>query len=165
LGWAEGRNVQIERRFAAGDADRMQQYARELVLLKPDLIVAATSLPATLLRQETSTLPILFVFVSDPIGSGLAESMARPGGNMTGFTDIEDYLSFSVFRSGGRADFLWHRCTQSVAPSGSLRRPHPQRRKACRSSCSGSDEVRAGDQHENCEGTQHRPLCLPAPMS
>jgi putative tryptophan/tyrosine transport system substrate-binding protein len=93
LGWAEGRNVQIERRFAAGDANRMQQHATELVAMHPDVIVAATSRPATLLRLGTSTIPILFVFVSDPIGSGLVGSMARPGGNITGFTDIEDSLS------------------------------------------------------------------------
>ena len=128
LGWAEGRNVQIERRFAAGDADRMQQYARELVDLQPDLIVAATSRPATLLRQETTSLPILFVFVSDPIGSGLVESMARPGGNITGFTDIEDSLSGKwlellkeIAPGVGRIAFLFNPDTMSGAAAYFLR--------------------------------------------
>ena len=93
MGWAEGRNIRFERRFAAGDPNRMQQYAKELVALQPDVIVAATSRPADLLRQETRTIPIVFIFVSDPIGSGLVDSMARPGGNITGFTDVEDSLT------------------------------------------------------------------------
>jgi putative ABC transport system substrate-binding protein len=91
-GWT-GRNIRIEYRWAAGDPDRMQQLAKELVALQLDAIVAGTSRPASLLRQETRTIPIVFIFVSDPIGSGLVESMARPGGNATGFTDVEASLS------------------------------------------------------------------------
>ena len=91
LGW-RGR-IHTEYRWAAGDPLLMQKFAKELVELQPDVIVAATSQPAKLLRQETQAIPIVFIFVSDPIGTGLVQSIARPGGNITGFTDVEASLS------------------------------------------------------------------------
>jgi putative ABC transport system substrate-binding protein len=94
LEWAEGRNVQIDIRWAtAGDAAARQQFAKELVALNPDLILAhGTPTTATLL-QETRTVPIIFLNVSDPIGSGFVASFAKPSGNATGFITMEPTLA------------------------------------------------------------------------
>jgi ABC-type uncharacterized transport system substrate-binding protein len=83
LGWFDGRNVQIDARFAA-TSDQYQPLARGLVALQPDVIMAATTQPATALQRETRTIPIVFTNVSDPIGAGFVTSLARPGGNLTG---------------------------------------------------------------------------------
>jgi putative tryptophan/tyrosine transport system substrate-binding protein len=92
LGWREGQNVRVDFRFAAADPDRMQAYASELVGLAPDAILAMTTpITAALLRQ-TRTIPIVFVVVSDPVGSGFIESLARPGRNATGFVNLESTL-------------------------------------------------------------------------
>jgi putative ABC transport system substrate-binding protein len=89
LGWTGGVNVQLDVRFAANDLDRVRNYARELVDLQPNLVVA-TATPVTLAFQRaTQTTPIVFVGISDPIGSGFVESLARPGRNLTGFVNIE----------------------------------------------------------------------------
>jgi len=85
-GWSLGQNLRIEYRYAEGDAARMQALAKELVELKPDCILAQSTPVAAALMQATRTIPIVFVAVSDPIGSGFVVSMARPGGNITGFT-------------------------------------------------------------------------------
>src|SRR6516165_4842458 len=85
-GWSLGQNLRIEYRYAEGDSVRMQALAKELVELKPDCIVGHSTPVVTALMQATRTIPIVFVSVSDPIGSGFVASMARPGGNMTGFT-------------------------------------------------------------------------------
>jgi putative tryptophan/tyrosine transport system substrate-binding protein len=88
-GWAVGRNIEIEYRWGAGDTDRIRQYATELIALAPDVILAAgTSTVAPLFRLNRS-LPIVFVVVPDPVGAGFVESLARPGGNATGFSDYE----------------------------------------------------------------------------
>jgi ABC-type uncharacterized transport system substrate-binding protein len=93
LGWAEGRNVRIDIRWAASDASLMQQFARELVELQPDLILSHnTPTTASLLRQ-TRTIPIVFVVVSDPVGSGFVASFPRPSGNVTGLTNIEPTMA------------------------------------------------------------------------
>jgi putative ABC transport system substrate-binding protein len=89
LGWTEGRNVQFDERWAAGDARLTQSYAKELLALKPDVILAATQPALAALRQETSTVPIVFAQVVDPVGAGLVASTSRPGGNITGFSHIE----------------------------------------------------------------------------
>jgi putative ABC transport system substrate-binding protein len=89
LGWKVGRNLQIEHRFAAADPDRMRAYAAELVGLKPDLIFASGTPTTAALQRQTRTIPIVFVIVADPIGSGLVTSLAHPGGNITGFSNIE----------------------------------------------------------------------------
>jgi putative ABC transport system substrate-binding protein len=84
LGWAEGRNLQIDYRWGAGDPERMQVFAKELVELQPNVILArSTPVTAALLRQ-TRTIPIVFTVVSDPVGERFVESLARPGGNVTG---------------------------------------------------------------------------------
>src|SRR5262245_50062803 len=88
LGWTDGRNVRIEYRFAAGNPENYPKYAAELVALAPDVILApGTSLVAML--QATRTVPIVFPFSADPVGAGLVESLARPGGNATGFISFE----------------------------------------------------------------------------
>jgi putative ABC transport system substrate-binding protein len=85
----DGRNARIDIRWATGDVGRIQAYAKELVALQPDVVLARATPVAAALQQETSTIPIVFVGVSDPVGSGFAASMARPGGNATGFTNVE----------------------------------------------------------------------------
>jgi len=89
LGWTEGRNARIDKRWAAGDIGRIQIYAKELVALQPDVILARTTPVTVALLHETRTIPIVFVGASDPVGDGFAASMARPGGNATGFTNVE----------------------------------------------------------------------------
>ena len=93
LGWTEGRNVQIDYRWAAADADRSRTYAVELVELAPDVLLAAGSQSTVALLQATRTVPIVFVNVVDPVGAGFVARLARPGGNATGFTLFEYSLS------------------------------------------------------------------------
>src|SRR6266446_2015936 len=93
LGWTDGRNVRIDTRWGAGDADRYRRYAAELVALAPDVILAATSLAVARLQEATQTIPIVFVQVADPVGAGFVDSLARPGGNFTGFTLFEYGIS------------------------------------------------------------------------
>jgi putative tryptophan/tyrosine transport system substrate-binding protein len=93
LGWSEGHNLRIDFRGAAGDPERMQAFAKELVVLQPDVILSrSTPITAALLRQ-TRTIPIVFTVVSDPVGEHFVESLARPGGNATGFTNVEFSLT------------------------------------------------------------------------
>jgi len=89
LGWSEGREVQIEYRWTAGDSDRARVYAAELVALKPEVIFAAPSSSVVALQGETRTLPIVFAQATDPVVEGFAASIAHPGGNMTGFGNFE----------------------------------------------------------------------------
>jgi len=90
LGWSEGRNVRIEHRWTDSTFDQFQQGARELVALHPDVIFSPTGAPGVrALTQETRTIPIVFEEVSDPVGLGFVESLARPGGNVTGFSAYE----------------------------------------------------------------------------
>jgi len=93
LGWTDGRNVLIDRRWAAGDAGRFQRYAEELVALAPDVILAAAVPSVQALQRATRTVPIVFANVSDPVASGFVQSLARPGGNTTGFMQFEFGLS------------------------------------------------------------------------
>ena len=89
LGWVEGRNVIFEARWGAGDAERLRRGAAELVALAPDVILAATTPSVAALLQVTSSVPIVFVQVADPVGAGFVASLAQPGGNATGFTIYE----------------------------------------------------------------------------
>src|SRR5262245_54982332 len=93
LGWTIGRNVQIDTRWAAGDAERFRRYAAELVALAPDVILAVGAAAVGPLRQVTRTVPIVFVNTSDPVGAGFVESLARPGDNATGFLLYEYGIS------------------------------------------------------------------------
>ena len=89
LGWLEGRNIQIDRRWAAGDVARTQQYAAELVALRPEVVLAVGASTIKPLQQVTRTTPLIFLQVTDPVGAGLVAGLARPGGNVTGFTNFE----------------------------------------------------------------------------
>jgi len=89
LGWVEGRNVHIDYRFAAGDANRIKAYVAELVTLAPDVFLANSTPVVAALRQATTSIPIVFAVVNDPVGQGFISSLAHPGGNITGFTFIE----------------------------------------------------------------------------
>jgi putative ABC transport system substrate-binding protein len=93
LGWTEGRNLQIDYRFAAGDAERMLLLAKELVALQPDVIFCRSTPVTAALLKQTRTIPIVFAVVSDPVGDHFVESLARPGGNVTGFTNVESSLT------------------------------------------------------------------------
>jgi ABC-type uncharacterized transport system substrate-binding protein len=93
LGWTDGRNVRIDYRWAAADADRSRRYAVELVALAPDVILANGSQSVAALLQTTRTVPIVFAIIIDPVGAGYVASLARPGGNATGFTLFEYSLS------------------------------------------------------------------------
>jgi ABC-type uncharacterized transport system substrate-binding protein len=92
LGWVDGRNLRIDRRWAAGNRDRIEAFAKALVGLEPDAIVAYTTPAVIALRKETSTIPIVFVQISDPIGTGFITNLAHPGGNITGFTNFESSM-------------------------------------------------------------------------
>jgi putative tryptophan/tyrosine transport system substrate-binding protein len=89
LGWTDGRNVRIDIRWGAGDPERIRKYVAELVALKPDVILATGASTVGPLQRATRTVPIVFVQVTDPVGAGLVESLARPGGNATGFALFE----------------------------------------------------------------------------
>jgi len=89
LGWTDGRNGRLDVRWAAGDTERIRRYAAELVARAPDVILAYTTPIVAALQQATRTMPIVFAGVVDPVGGGFVESMARPGGNTTGFISFE----------------------------------------------------------------------------
>jgi putative ABC transport system substrate-binding protein len=106
LGWMEGSNIRIETRWAPPEnAEQRQQFATEIVALQPDLILSHTTPTTAALLRATRTIPIVFANVSDPVGSGFVESLARPGGNVTGFTTIEGSL-------GGK----WLELLKEIAP-------------------------------------------------
>lgn len=106
LGWTEGQNLRIEHRWAAGDPSRLPILAAELVALRPDLIIAQGTPGLAAARGATRTLPIVFTNVTDPVGQGFADSLARPGGNITGFALFE-------FSMGGK----WLELLKNLAPS------------------------------------------------
>ncbi len=92
LGWTDGRNIRLHVRWPGGDVERVRALAKELVELKPDVLVARST-PATMaLRSETDAIPIVFVNIAEPVESGLAQTLARPGGNVTGFTNFESSI-------------------------------------------------------------------------
>ena len=93
LGWNIGQNVRLEYRSGGDNTDRLRSYAAELVALSPDVIVAQSSIGVSLLLQATRSLPIVFADISDPVGAGFVDSLARPGGNATGFMLLEYSLS------------------------------------------------------------------------
>jgi ABC-type uncharacterized transport system substrate-binding protein len=105
-GWVAGRNLRIEQRWTAGDADRGRKYAAELVALEPDVILTTGSAGLVPLLQVTRTIPIVFTIVPDPVGAGFVDSLARPGGNVTGFVQFEYNLS-------GK----WPELLREIAPS------------------------------------------------
>jgi putative ABC transport system substrate-binding protein len=92
LGWVDGRNVNIDYRWAAGNVERMQLFAKELVRLNPDVIVSFSTPATAAVQAETRTIPIVFAAVADPVGSGFVATLAKPGGNITGFISVEGSL-------------------------------------------------------------------------
>ena len=92
LSWVNGRNLQIDHRWGAGNPERVAAFAKELIGLKPEVIVAHTTPSVIALRRETDTIPLVFVQVSDPIGTGFITNLAHPGGNITGFTNFESSM-------------------------------------------------------------------------
>ena len=105
LGWAEGSNLRTEVRWGAGDGDKIRSFAKELVALRPDAIVGQSTPVVVALVRETQTIPIVFLNVADPIGSGFVVSLARPGGNLTGFVTDNSAL-------GGK----WVELLKEIAP-------------------------------------------------
>jgi putative ABC transport system substrate-binding protein len=93
LGWVKGRNLQLDYRWTAGDPDRAELFAKEIVALKPDLIVVHSTPGVKALRQQTTTIPMVFVLVADPIGSGFVQSLSHPGGNITGFMNVDSPMT------------------------------------------------------------------------
>jgi putative ABC transport system substrate-binding protein len=91
-GWVDGRNLRIDRRWAAGNPGRIEALAKELVGLQPEVIVGYSTPTVVALRKETDTIPIVFVQVSDPIGTGFIANLAHPGGNITGFSNFESSM-------------------------------------------------------------------------
>ena len=89
LGWVEGRNIRIEFRWPGGDVERARAFAKELVGLNPDVLVGRSTPTTAALKRETDSIPIVFVNVAEPVGSGFVENLVRPGGNITGFTNFD----------------------------------------------------------------------------
>jgi ABC-type uncharacterized transport system substrate-binding protein len=135
LGWAPGRNVRFEVRWAAGDPDKARELARELIGMAPDVIVPSSNLVTAIVLQETRNLPVVFIFVGDPVGSGFVASMARPGGNATGFAVLENAIAGKwvetlreIAPQVSRVGFILHpetptnvgllRAAEAAAPSG-----------------------------------------------
>jgi len=121
LGWIDGRTVLIDTRWTAGDPDRARKYAAELVALTPDVILAGGGSVVGLLLREIRSVPIVFTLTPDPVGAGFVESLARPGGNATGFTLFE-------YSMGGK----WLELLKEIAPgiraSGRRSRSRPTSR-------------------------------------
>jgi putative ABC transport system substrate-binding protein len=105
LGWTDGRNVRFEERWTKGDINRASVFATELIGLQPDVIFCSSTAVTAALHQATSTIPIVFAIVSDPVGSGFVASLPRPGGNITGFTTVESAI-------GGK----WLSLLKEIAP-------------------------------------------------
>jgi ABC-type uncharacterized transport system substrate-binding protein len=116
LGWVEGKNIAIERRFAEGNARRLPDLAAELVRLRVDLIFAESTPAARAVKQATTTIPIVFSPIADPIGSGLVANLARPGGNITGITFMAPEL-------GGKRLELLKQAVPGMTRVGVLLRP------------------------------------------
>ncbi|HKF09524.1 MAG TPA: ABC transporter substrate binding protein [Xanthobacteraceae bacterium] len=94
LGWTEGRNIQIDSRWGAlDDAEARQRAAKELIALQPDLILTQNTPPTASMLEQTRTIPVVFVIVADPVGSGFVQSLARPRANATGFTIMEPTIA------------------------------------------------------------------------
>jgi putative ABC transport system substrate-binding protein len=106
MGWADGRNLRIEYRWAGGDVGRIRTFAKELVELSPDIMVGYATPSVAALQQETRSIPIVFLSVTDPVGQGLVASLAHPGGNITGFAVFE-------FSLGTK----WMGALKQIAPS------------------------------------------------
>jgi len=123
LGWAEGRNVRFNIRWTSpGNVEEMQRFAKELVALQPDLLLGHTTTATAALLRATRTIPVIFAFVSDPVGSGFVGSFSQPGGNVTGFVVMEPTMAGKwvellkeIAPSVGRVAFLFNPGTATYA--------------------------------------------------
>jgi len=106
LGWIEGQNIQIDLRWAGGDAEKARNFAREVIGMAPDVIVSSTNQVTAIVQQETHAIPVVFAFVGDPVGSGFIDSLPHPGGNITGFANFENSI-------GGK----WVEILKEIAPT------------------------------------------------
>jgi putative ABC transport system substrate-binding protein len=106
LGWIEGRNIRIDIRWGGADPDKARTFAKELVGMTPDVIVPNTNMMMAILQKETQSIPIVFVYVGDPVGSGYVTNLARPGGNATGFSALDTAI-------GGK----WLEILKEIAPN------------------------------------------------
>jgi ABC-type uncharacterized transport system substrate-binding protein len=106
LGWVDGRNVRFEYRWGGGDADRTARHAAELVAARPDVIMANSTPVIAALKRATTTIPIVFAVVADPVGDGFVASLSRPGGNITGFSSFDPEI-------GGK----WVQLLKEVTPA------------------------------------------------
>ncbi len=135
LGWTAGRNVQFDIRWASGDPDKARSFAKELIGMTPDVIVPSSNLITTIVQQETRIIPVVFILVGDPVGSGYVASMAQPGGNLTGFAVLENAIAGKwvetlneIAPQVSRVGFILHpetsanvgllRAAEAAAPSG-----------------------------------------------
>ena len=138
LGWTDGRNLRIDSRWAALDAEAMQRFAKELVAVQPELVLSSSTPTTAALLQETRTIPIIFASIVDPVGSGFIASLSRPGGNVTGFTIMEGSLAGKwlellkeIAPRVARVAFLFNPVTApqiGLRPTGRVRRvqSHPE---------------------------------------
>jgi putative ABC transport system substrate-binding protein len=122
LGWVEGRTILIDIRWAGTNVESIQRLAKDLVALKPDLVLSSSTPSTAALLQQTRTLPIIFALVADPVGSGFVANLARPGGSVTGFTNLEPTLGGKwlellkvIAPRVGRAVFLFNPSTAPYA--------------------------------------------------
>ena len=135
LGWTEGRNIRFDIRWAGGNPDKARAFAKELIGMTPDVIVPSSNQITSILQQETRTIPIVFVLVGDPVGSGYVANMAQPGGNLTGFAVLENAIAGKwleilnqIAPQVSRVGFILHpetsvnvgllRAAEAAAPSG-----------------------------------------------
>jgi putative ABC transport system substrate-binding protein len=134
LGWVDGRNLRMDYRWAGGDIGRTRAFAKELVELSPDIIVAYATPSVVALQQQTHSVPIVFLSVTDPVGQGLVASLAHPGGNITGFSVFEFSLgtkwmdALKQIVPGLRrvvTIFIQRRRPTTHCTCARLRKPHP----------------------------------------
>ena len=124
LGWVEGVNIKIEYRRVFGESERIDSYAKQLVDHQPDLLVGVATPAVTALLRATRTIPVVFTEVSDPVGSGFVQTLAHPGGNATGFVDIEASL-------GGKWLELLREISPAVKRVGIHVQPQNRARRRC----------------------------------
>jgi len=138
LGWSEGHDIQVDVRFAAGDADRARAYGAELIGWAPDVILANSSLVVAALKQQTKMIPIVFAQVVDPLSSGFGDSLARPGGNITGFVSLNFGMGANGSKSSNRSHHTWFgwACFETRRHPGEVVswEPYKQRRRRSGSS-------------------------------
>jgi putative ABC transport system substrate-binding protein len=152
LGWLEGRNLRVESRWTGGDTSRGQKYAAELVALAPDVILTTGSAGLVPLLQVTRTIPIVFTIVPDPVGAGFVDSLSRPGGNATGFSQFEYGLS-------GKWLELLKELAPGVTRAAVLREPgHSGDRPVRRPAGGGAVAARRARPAQSARRGRHRPM-------